>query len=69
MTSTPAVELQVTSLAGSFPLWAGGECSLHVEFMDKILTFDYTFKFILGSEAWGNKTKEIHYSQGHPARI
>ena len=69
MTSTPAVELRVTSLAASFPLGVGGECSLDVEFMDKILTFDYIFKFILGSEAWGNKAKEIHYCQGHPTRI
>ena len=51
MTSTPAVELRVTSLAGSFPLQVGGESPLDVEFMDKILTFDYIFKFILGSEA------------------
>ena len=51
MTSTPAVELRVTSLAGSFPLQVGGESSLDVEFVDKILTFDYIFKFILGSEA------------------
>ena len=58
MTSTPAVELRVTSLAGSFPLQVGGESSLDVEFMDKILTFDYIFKFILGSEAWGNKKKK-----------
>ena len=69
MTSTPAVELRVTSLAGLFPLGVGGECYLDVEFMDKILTFNHIFKFILGSEAWGNNTKEIHYCQGHPARI
>jgi len=51
MALTPAGEPRAPSLAGSFSLGVGGECSLDVEFMDKILTFDYIFKFILGPEA------------------